>query len=400
MSVTDSTPNFLARCVALGVSDQIQQELVAAGLDTISKYAFSSSYVPGQQDEQPFRDALLGALTNPPTVGEAATLRRLLHECYAMTAAELKQSVDRSEDQGVKRLAQPERADRLRRQQDKLAGLAIRGSLEPSDRLVDVAVTMYEENRLGYIEASACTSKTQEVVSKSKEDKHISIVDGALRIKNPANKLEAELGTDLLLRYALTRRGLALDQANILEFNLHDAWVEKLMEVRHTASPPGYSGIQISQLLNADRRLFTRLAELTRSGIQVDGAGRPLDAVFLDATDHPEVQHLIQPLPAPVVSTKADKSDRSDRDSPYRRQPGKGKQKGNGYNSLPAQLREHGVSVTPQGHALCFGYSLKNCKLQVSRNRCSKGLHLCCYRGCFKNHPYLDCPKLKDNKSE
>ena len=161
MSVTDSTPNFLARCLALGLSEQIQDELVLAGLDTISKLAFSSSYVPGQQDEQPFRDAMDAALSNPPSVGEAATLRLLLHECYAMTATELKQAVDRSEDQGVKRLAQPERADRLRRQQDKMAGLAIRGNLEHSDRLVDVAVTMFEENRLSYIEPSACTSKSQ-----------------------------------------------------------------------------------------------------------------------------------------------------------------------------------------------------------------------------------------------
>ena len=273
MSVTDSTPNFLARCSALGLSEQIQDELVVAGLDTISKFAFSSSHVPGQQDEQPFRDAMQAALTNPHSVGEAATLRRLLHESYAMTAAELKQTVDRCEDQGVKRLAQPERADRLRRQQDKLQGLAIRGNLEPSDRLVDVAVTMFEENRLGYIEPSACTSKSQEVLSKSKEDKHISIVDGSLRIKNPANKLEAELGTDLLLRYALTRRGLALDQANILEFSLHDAWVEKLMEVKHTSSPQGYAAVQYNQLLNADRRLCTKLAELTRAGVQMELEG-------------------------------------------------------------------------------------------------------------------------------
>ena len=159
-------------------------------------------------------------------------------------------------------------------------------------------------------------------LSKSKEDKHISIVDGSLRIKNPANKLEAELGTDLLLRYALTRRGLALDQANILEFSLHDAWVEKLMEVKHTSSPQGYAAVQYNQLLNADRRLFTKLAELTRAGIQVDGAGRPLDGVFPNATEHPEVQLLLQPLPAPPVAAVH----KPDRDSPYRRQPsGKGK---------------------------------------------------------------------------
>ena len=126
-------------------------------------------------------------------LGELAALRRLLHESYSMTAAELKQSVERKEDQSIERLAQPERADRLERQQARLTGIQIRGSFEPSDRLVDLAVSMYEENRISYIEHSAATSKEQEVLSKSKDDKHISIFDGPLRMKNAANKIEADL---------------------------------------------------------------------------------------------------------------------------------------------------------------------------------------------------------------
>ena len=399
MAVTDSTPNFLARCNALGLSETVQDSLTAAGLDTISKFAFSSSYVPGQQDEQPFSQAMALALGRAPNVGEMASLRRLLHESYSMTAAELKQSVERTDDQSLKKLAQPERADRLSKQQDRLKGIRIRGNYEPADRLVDLCVNLYEENRLAYIEPSACISKAQEVVSKSKEDRHISVVDGNLRIKNAPGKIEAELGTDLLLRYALTRRGLALDQANLVDYELHEAWVERLMEIRHTAPPANYAAVTHQQLLNADRKLFVKLAELTRSGVQLEATGRPLDNCWNEATEHPDVAHLLQPMPAPAVRVKPD----NDRFHPYQEDPkdrkGKGKSKGKGINSLPNALREHGVAVTPQGHALCFGYSLKNCRLQVSRNRWAKGLHLCCYKGCFKNHAYLDCPKLKSNVS-
>ena len=138
----------------------------------------------------------------------------------------------------------------------------------------------YADNRISYIEPSACTSKEQEVRSKSKEDKRISIVDGALRIKNPANKLEADLGSDLLVKYALTRRGLALDQANVVAFRLHDAWVERLMEVRHTAPPAGYIAVSHQQILNADGKLFVKLAEATRSGVQLQASGRPIDNVW------------------------------------------------------------------------------------------------------------------------
>ena len=119
-----------------------------------------------------------------------------------------------------------------------------------SSRHCGVAVSMYEENRISYIEPSAATSKEQEVLSKSKGDKHISIVDGG------------------------TRRGLALDQANLLRFRLHDSWVERLMEVRHTAPPPGYSAVTHQQILSADRKLFVKVAETTREGVQLQPAGR------------------------------------------------------------------------------------------------------------------------------
>ena len=138
------------------------------------------------------------------------------------------------------------------------------------------------------------------ILSKSKDDKHISIVDDGLRIKNMANKIEADLGSDLLLRYALTRRGLALDQANLLRFRLHDSWVERLMKVRHTAPPPGCSAIAHQQILSADRKLFVKVAEATREGVQLQATGRPIDLIWESMCNHPDVAHLLQPLPSPA----------------------------------------------------------------------------------------------------
>ena len=71
-------------------------------------------------------------LKRDATVGELAVMRRLLHEAYSMASAELRQSVERSEDAPTKKLAQPERADRLAKQQARLAGLKIEGALEPA----------------------------------------------------------------------------------------------------------------------------------------------------------------------------------------------------------------------------------------------------------------------------
>ena len=219
MSVTDSEPNFRARATALGLDAAVIDALCANGINTIAKFAFSSAYVPGAADERPFTDAMAASLGGAPTVGILATLRRLLHESFAMTSAELKSSVERIEDAPVKRLAQPERADRLMRQKTRLTGLRIEGKMEPSDRLVDAAVSMYEENRISYIELQRCTSKEQEVTSGSKDDKFITIdTSGIVRLKDKDQKLEASVTGDMYLRLALIRRGLALDQANVLDY--------------------------------------------------------------------------------------------------------------------------------------------------------------------------------------
>ena len=324
MALTDSEPNFRARCGALGLSTAITDSLCTAGVGTIAKFAFSSSFVPGMQEERPFVNAMATALGRDPSMGELALFRRLLHECYALVSAELQSSVERVEDAPVKKLAQPERADRLKRQQAKLSGLRIVGKLEPSDRLIDKVANMYEENRISYLELNRCTSKEQEVLNTSiKDDKHVSIDSaGTVKVRDKDSKLEADVSTDLMVRMALMRRGLALDQCNILEYSLHDQWVEKVFDVRTETPIDGYGHISLQQVIQADRKLFLKLAELTRDGIQLRADGRPCDKIFITAMQHPDVLHLLQPLPVsrtpkPVVEDP--------RGGPYYKGGGKGK---------------------------------------------------------------------------
>ena len=399
MSVTDSAANFAARALALGLEATVLQAVVDSGVDTMAKFAFSSSYVPGQTDEAPFIDAVSSMLGRGASVGELAVLRRLLHECFALTSAELKQSVERTEDAPTKRLAQPDRADRRERQQKRLKGMAIQGFREPSDRLVDKAVSLYEENRLTYIPLTSCTSKDAEVKSQAtKEDKHL-VIDavGNVKLRNQPEKLEADVSSDLLIQYALERRGLALDQANVLDYELHDRWIAKLMDARYRDPPPSYARVSHHQLLSADKELFVRLAELTPEGIQMSGTTRPCDKCFMDAVNSAVVQHLLQPLPVASASTKtvalADEA---------WQEKGKGKGKGGkkGQPRVPGvgvgvpQALKHGVSSTGKGNPICFDHNLGKCTRPVKMNRCQRGLHICCMKGCFStSHVYTNCPK-------
>ena len=360
MSLTDSEPNFRARATSLGIANDILEALCVNGVNTLAKFAFSSSYIPGNSDEAPFVAAMHAAIGRDPTVGELATLRRLFHEAYGLTAAELRSSVERVEDMPVKKLAQPERADRLKRQQTKLAGLRIEGKLEPSDRLCDLANAMYEENRLHHLEISRCTSKEQEVLNPTqKDDKHVSVdSSGAVRIRDKDSKLEADLSTDMLTCLAFTRRGLALDQANILDYLEHDKWVERLFDSKITTQPEGYSNITMQQVINADRKLFVKLAELTRAGIQLTAAGRPVDLVFKQAMDHPDVMHLLQPLPA-SSSSSSSKRPREGLDEPSNQtRPVRPKGKGKGRNKGSTQSTGSLTIKMPAGLEILFALTI------------------------------------------
>ena len=398
MAVTDSEPNFRARAVALGLDEPTINSLCTNGINTIAKFAFSSSYVPGAADEGPFTDAMATALGGAPNIGTLATLRRLLHESFAMTSAELKASVERVEDAPPKRLAQPERADRLQRQKLKLTGLRIEGKLEPSDRLIDIAVGMYEDNRLSYLDPQKCTSKEQEVVnSTGKDDKHIAIdSSGSVRVRDKLGKLDADISSDMFLRLALMRRGLALDQANILDYLVHDLWVERIFDVRTSDQPDGYSQVSHQQVINADKQLFVKLAEMTRGGIQLQASGRPTDSAFRRAMEHPDVNHLLQPLPKRLVESSPSKRPVPDASKyPARFQKGKSKGKGGAGSRtvrMPEALRD-GTPSTKAGNPVCFDHNLDGCHLPVQQNRCRKGLHVCCFRNCGKmDHTYKTCP--------
>ncbi|CAE7606611.1 unnamed protein product [Symbiodinium sp. CCMP2456] len=228
MSITESVANFSARAQKLGLSDEVLQLVIDGGVDTLAKFAYVSSFIPGQSDETPFVTALKALLKRDATVGELSVFRRLHSESYALVAAELKSQVERTTDAPARSLAAPDRADRLARQVRKYPGLTIAGPNEPSDRSVDRCCQMYENNRLSYMPLSWCMSKDDETRnSRDKED-----------------------------------RTLTVDNS----------------ECRHTGYrevPTGYTRVSIQQVLQADKQLFVVAANECRGGVQVAAAGRP-----------------------------------------------------------------------------------------------------------------------------
>ena len=68
-----------------------------------------------------------------------------------------------------------------------------------------------------------------------KKETALKIENGMLKIQKNEMTEEADTSTELLIRYCLTRRALAMEQANLLNFSFHEQWSEALMAARlHT----------------------------------------------------------------------------------------------------------------------------------------------------------------------
>ncbi|CAE7403501.1 unnamed protein product [Symbiodinium natans] len=110
MAFAESAAVFESRAREIGLSDDVFKALKEEGLDSMANFAFGCSHVPGSSNEDNFLSMLKKALKRDPSLAETARLRRLFHESYAVVAADLKASVEQSDESGVRKLAKAQQA--------------------------------------------------------------------------------------------------------------------------------------------------------------------------------------------------------------------------------------------------------------------------------------------------
>ncbi|CAE7854921.1 unnamed protein product, partial [Symbiodinium necroappetens] len=321
-------------------------ETIASSVKTLKNLAFISSYSPGQADDAPLMEVLSSLLSEPDlSIALKGSWRAAFHEAYAVATAELKQQVERSEEVQVRALTQPERAERYEKQVKRLSGVDIKGSSEPSERLVDVCVAIYERNQLQYVPWSRCSSREQEAQNESRKEVKLALDgSGKVKVDSASKEVVADTSTEVLVMQALQRRALAMEQANIVSYTLLDLWHQRLMKARLTDPPPGYSRPSFDQLRLADQKLFSELQDETRSGIQALSSGRPVDNLIKDVMHRAEVSSLLLPLPAPSVASVAKSTATAPPPQPTWKGNGKGKGKLKGKTGrmgtprMPAEL--------------------------------------------------------------
>lgn len=401
-SSVDSKAVFEARANSFGLSGAVFNAFQAADIDTMSKFAFGCAFQPHSPDETPLTDMFRTVLTRDPTISELSILRRLWYESHACMVQDMRGRIERTDLDGPKKIAPAERASRLVAQQARLSGLVIKDDLEPSFGLLDRVCQQFDQDQLTYIGPDECGSRAQEILGV-KRDTSLKLErdsNGNVKAKEEQFSESTDVASDYKLRQAFTRRSLAYDQANLIDFAAQEAWASHLFKLLHKDVPHGYHKVTITQILKADRELFVLMADECRSTIVPKlGNARPLDTAIKTLMHHPDVAYLTLPLAASGGKAKG-KGSKSD-DGPYptpkaksgaKGRKGKDKGKGKGTKSEPPSGC---VPRLADGRNVCFGFnSSRGCSNAsvVAGSRCRFGFHVCGKLGCHGNHSMMSCP--------
>ena len=144
--------------------------------------------------------------------------RHLFYTSHTLAVQELKDKLEPREE--AKRLSMADRVDRLERLKQTLTGVTIDTWLEPSHSLVDKAVAFAEEQCLGPLELSRCTSREAEMRSEKRDAETFRLEKINIKVTKPRPMLSAETSTDLHVRTCMQRRALAFHMAGML-FSRH-----------------------------------------------------------------------------------------------------------------------------------------------------------------------------------
>ena len=152
--------------MAVGSAASFKARMLSLGLPQTHVTAFENRRV--FQDEKPFPDALEEMLGSPP--GDYLPVyRRLFYEAHTLAVQDLRSRLESRDGQEPRKLAMPERMERLSQLRAFLTGLTLDAQLEPSHTLVDREVSMAEDQSIHYLDLSLCTSRETEVNMLKKE---------------------------------------------------------------------------------------------------------------------------------------------------------------------------------------------------------------------------------------
>ena len=384
----DSKASFIARVKELNIPDRFRTALEDKHIDTYARFAFISAYQPNSGDEKPFLQALNSILGEEVDTAELPAFRRLFYEAHTLSIQDLRTRLDKTDEDKPRKLAMPERMERLQRLKAALPGLVIDSQMEPSHSLVDLLVSMAEDQGLTYIELSRCTSRESELNHLKKEPYLDFGFDGTLKLTKKNKDVRADLSSDLQVRNAMQRRALAMQLAGVATYATIEKFIVRLFNLLTKKPVEGFLGICVQQIIQADRELWHLVCNHTRGQALTSGNPKPVDEAVERFQNHAEVTYYLLPLAKqkPVLQGPT---------NPLKRPPAKEAPNPRDFKvSKKVSLPDNCVAANDKNQPICFAFNRGVCKINGAR--CRRGLHICWLRSCHERHPHTQCPKARE----
>eukprot|EP00435_Cladocopium_sp_Y103_P000779 s5414_g1.t1 len=334
MALVDSQATFQVHCDKIDSTGWLKRVMARNQLRTFSDLGFAVGTPQAPASSTEF-DTLCNQLNNGTdmTISEVSRVRRLHFEACTLIVAHTKQQVSLdSSIEGARKLPAAEKQARLQQQQGRLLGVKITGELQPSYALIDLAASMLESNTVIWIGPSKCSKRESEIqLAATKEKSQIlSVEQQTLKVTAAEATLKVDNNTELQLQWSLQRRGIALDQCRLIDWDVHQRWVQYLLGLLSKPAPEGYAKIKMDQVIRADKELFMIMAEdHQQTDERLTDVPSPMNVAFQKLVTDPRVTMLLLPVPQHAVAKVSTTSSSSTQPSSSGKGGGKGQGKGN-----------------------------------------------------------------------
>lgn len=300
MSLVDSAAAFERKCKDLRGGEDLFNGLIGLGIRDFSTLAFTLGTPQKPPTDEQF-DLLGTKVFGAPTLGQLALLRKLHFEATTLMVASINEQVksDSADPTSLsKRLPAAEKQARLELQSRRLAGLKIAGELSPSHHLLDITNAMVETGVITWISPTKCSKRDDEVQANIKPAAStLQVEQSTLKLAQVPVVANTDTGTELKMQWALQRRGVAMDQCRLLDWSIHEDWVQWLLQSLTREVPSGFSSVRLEQIVRADKELWTILAQQPSKSLKPINDQPVLNRDFIALTTDPRVTMFVLPLP-------------------------------------------------------------------------------------------------------
>ena len=411
MTLVDSSASFEKRCNDIDETGSLWNGLKGQDVRCFSALAFTIGTPQSAPSDAQYDDSASKVFGGSPTLGQIAGLRRLHFEATTLIVATLNEQVksDTADPSAlVKKLPAAEKQARLEKQQARLTGIKIVGELAPSHQLLDLANSTLESGAIVWIAPSRCSKREDEIHANIKPSSStVQVENSTLKLAQVPISTTADLGTELKLMWAFQRRGLAMDSCRLLDWSVHELWLQYMLNAMTRECPAGYHAVRTEQVVKADRELWTILAQENSNSLRPVNDVPALNGPFKALVTDPRVTMFLLPVPSSlskVATAPQQGAPKNTGDVPKpaaNNNTNKKHKLTRAQKGCPAELKDFNLRIA-QGSTsgpICWGYNLKTgCANETSNQaggqRCKRGFHACA--NCHKfGHSVVSCRALK-----